>query len=532
MDEFAGATFKDLQDRIAAERRKAIPRDKHIEYSASRFAAPFHNDNTSRVKALMSCVGTGKSSTCIMELLRLGTLQPAAADGVRYSKTAVIRATRNQLENTTLATWQYWLPPKICSVKKGNQVKGHIRQELSDGTILDMEIVFMAMDSDQWLDNVQGLEITFFWINEFVELRAPAQILKAIMSRLGRYPAKSTAPIRWTGGLLDYNPPRINSYAYKLFEGPKKPASFNLYRYDAPLIMHPDPEDPDDFSLATFEPNPDADYAAFQNLGYQYWMNMIEDHGTDANYVRRMVLGEYTYMEDGNPIFTNFRQSKHVGATKPRRDRKLVIGLDAGLTPAAVLSQLMGGTLNIHEAIATTDCTFTELWEIYVEPILLERFKGYGIICALDKGSDNRGEVEGATVKKYLNGKGYQVWVCDDLAIQTRLDSVNSFLSRSDGMLIDPVHAEVLVQGMAGGYRWKSKRRESTYSEEKRTEPDKGNIFSHPMDALQAITMLIRSGSGFDDSREFWSMDSIGKKGRRSPKPQRTKPVETNYYYG
>jgi hypothetical protein len=298
--------------------------------------------------------------------------------------------------------------------------------------------------------------------------------------------------------------------------------------------MHPDPEDPDDITQATFEPNLDADYVSFQNLGFDYWLNMVEDHGSDANFIRRMVLGEYTYMEDGNPVHTLFRQSRHVGKTAPQQNRKLLIGLDAGMTPAAVIAQLIDGTLQLHNCIATTDCTFTEMWETYVEPILLEQYKGYGILCCLDKGSDNRGEVDGDTIVKYLKRKQYKTWVNNETILSPRLDSVNWFLQRPDGLLIDQLDAVTAIEAMSGGYRWVSKRRDSVYSSEKRTVPDKSNIYSHPMDALQAITMLIRTGSGLDDGYDFWSMDTVTMKGRVNkqtgygPAPDTT----SDYYYG
>ena len=296
-----GMNWDTLCQQAAVEAQAADQtRDKMIQYSASKFAVPFHNDDKSRIKALMSCVGSGKSSACIMELLRLGCLQPPAADGVRYSRTVVIRATYAQLESTTLATWRFWLPPKICVIKRGTRITGHIHQKLADGTWLDMEFIFMALDSDQWLDNLQGLEITFFWINEFVELKAPKAVLSHLMSRLGRYPSVQTSPIRWAGGLLDYNPPKIGSYAYELFETDAKPEAFNLYKYEPPLIMTPHKDDPDDLSRATYIPNPEADYVRFQNFGYDYWYNYVSDFGTDANRIRRMVLGDYTYVDDGN----------------------------------------------------------------------------------------------------------------------------------------------------------------------------------------------------------------------------------------
>lgn len=531
----AGLLWQDIIHQAAIESQAADKtRDKYVEYTASRFAEPFHQDDTSRVKALMSCVGSGKSSACIMELIRLGCLQPPAADGVRYSRTVVIRATYAQLESTTLSTWRFWLPEKICKIKKGTRITGHIHKKLADGTFLDMEFIFMALDSDQWLDNLQGLEITFFWINEFVELKAPKAVLSHLMSRLGRYPSVLTSKIRWAGGLLDYNPPRINSYAYNLFETDEKPDSFSLYKYEPPLIMTPNPDDPDDLGAATYMPNPEADYVRFQNFGYDYWLNYVDDFGSDANRIRRMVLGDYTYVDDGNPVFIRFKQSRHVGKTKQSPNRKLLIGMDGGLTPAAVFAQLIDGQLNIQKTITTDDCTFKELWELYVEPTLLEDYRDFNIQVALDKGSDGRSEVDGATIKKYLQDRGVPCWINQIVNIPPRLDSVNWFLDRHDGLLIDPNESSVMIEAMAGGYKWREQRGDGVMVRERRTVPDKRSPFSHPADALQAITMLIRyfnSDNADLSSTDYWRDDPLASRSRNTRPAFSNNSQRKDYFY-
>ena len=69
-------------------------------------SAAFMNDMAD-VMALMGPVGSGKTSTCVMKLARIATMQaPAPVDGVRYTKWAVIRDTYRNLNRTTVKTFK------------------------------------------------------------------------------------------------------------------------------------------------------------------------------------------------------------------------------------------------------------------------------------------------------------------------------------------------------------------------------------------------------------------------------------------
>src|SRR6478752_1095717 len=86
-----------------------------IKYTAAPTAARFHADR-SFVRVILGPVGGGKTVTCIMDLLTKAFMQ-APYRGVRRTRWAVVRSTYPELKNTTLKTWQSWVPDRLCHVK-------------------------------------------------------------------------------------------------------------------------------------------------------------------------------------------------------------------------------------------------------------------------------------------------------------------------------------------------------------------------------------------------------------------------------
>ena len=55
-------------------------------------------------------VGSGKTTSCIFELLRRSMQQAQAPDGFRYTRWAIVRQTLQQLKTTVLRDIMQWLP--------------------------------------------------------------------------------------------------------------------------------------------------------------------------------------------------------------------------------------------------------------------------------------------------------------------------------------------------------------------------------------------------------------------------------------
>ena len=66
-----------------------------------------------RVRCAMGPFGSGKSSACVMEIVRRAHAQAPGPDGIRRSRWAVVRNSYGQLKDTTIRTFHDWFPPKI-----------------------------------------------------------------------------------------------------------------------------------------------------------------------------------------------------------------------------------------------------------------------------------------------------------------------------------------------------------------------------------------------------------------------------------
>ena len=62
------------------------------------------------VRGLRGPVGSGKSVTCAIEIVRRAIEQQVSPDGTRKSRWLVVRNTQPELKTTTIKTWLDWFP--------------------------------------------------------------------------------------------------------------------------------------------------------------------------------------------------------------------------------------------------------------------------------------------------------------------------------------------------------------------------------------------------------------------------------------
>lgn len=278
----------------------------------------------SPVMAIMGPVGSGKTSTCVMKILTMASEQRRSPiDGVRYSKWMVVRDTYRNLNRTTVKSWKAWLPKGAGQWTGGGNDPAvfKLRAKLPDGSIMDLEVEFVALGDNAIEDVARGWEGTGIWLNEADLL--PADVLPYLFGRCGRYPSKAHGGPSWYGAILDYNAPDVENYCYKLFEE-DCPVGYVLYKQ--PGGREPDAENTGNL--------PDG--------YYDNQVTMLTAQGR-GDLVRRLVDNLYGFTRDGKPVYPEYRDNLHCAG----RDLMAVEGLpikisaDQGLHPAAILRQTM-----------------------------------------------------------------------------------------------------------------------------------------------------------------------------------------------
>lgn len=465
-------------------------------YRAEPTAARFHADTWSKVKLIMSAVGQGKTVACIQEMLLRSLEQEPNPQGVRRTKWAVVRSSYGQLKTTSIASFQEWVPPKLCQVIFDSPIRAHIdKYPLHDGTFLDVHFLFMSLDSPDALANLLGTELTGAWINELPEIRN-SSIVTDVYKRTGRYPpASDGAAITWSGIISDYNPPPRGSWLHDATETSPVPG-WTLYRIPAPVLAVFDEDDPDNVDKVKFLPNPDAENVQHQQKGIDYWIDMAQMSKNNWEDVRRFVLGDYPNGVGGRAIFPLFSHSAHTvkGGLQPYRGSVLFIGLDTGLTPAAAFIQFIEGTVQQTDEIVTRDASLVEMIEEDLMPLIRTRYIGYKIVIVGDPTGSGRSQYDKMTPYRLFSKYGMKYVVPNGgNDFKQKRDATNKFLKRRNGYIVDEERCKTTVTAWLGGYQWDDPRGGTDNMKPKKRGEE--GFYSHIMDAITGVFLYLEQGA-------------------------------------
>lgn len=172
------------------------------------------------VRVIVGPVGSGKSSGCMVEILRRAASQAVGKDGFRRSRWVIIRNSYPQLRDTSRRTFEQWIPPGLGTWKE--------RDFIFDMKFGDIraEVLFRALDRPEDVRNLLSLELTGAYINEVREV--PKSVLDVLQTRVGRYPAKIQGGCTWSGIWADTNPWHSTHWGARLFKEP--PKGYALWR--------------------------------------------------------------------------------------------------------------------------------------------------------------------------------------------------------------------------------------------------------------------------------------------------------------
>jgi hypothetical protein len=458
----------------------------NITYKAEPTLARFHQSEAS-VRGVMGPIGSGKSVACCVEILSRAMRQAPDKYGVRRTRWAVIRQTYPELKSTTINTWKEWVPEQVCPITYGAPIDGRMATPLPDGTRMDMQVYFLALDKPRDVKKLLSLELTGAWINEAREI--DKTIAQAALSRTGRYPSKRDCDeITWTGLIMDTNPPDDDHWWYRLAED-VKPDGWQFFKQPGALVQVLN----DNGKIIGYEANPGAENVQNQPLGYQYWLRLTE--GADPEWIAVHCCGRYGTVFDGKPVFGGvYNDAVHVSPTPLGlfRGRPIFLGWDFGLTPSCIVGQLApDGQLRILREMVCQRGGVKQFATDVVKPTLAALFPNVPLVSGGDPAGNQASQADELTCLGQL----------EMLGIPTRAAPTNDFLPRRQAVidrltrmvdgkpafLLDP-SCKMLRRGFLGGYRFE---RVQVSGEERYRDVPSKNKFSHPHDALQYLVMLV-----------------------------------------
>lgn len=455
------------------------------EYYANATGTRLHQSHAD-VKYIEGPVGSGKSTTCIMDLLRMAMEQQPDDQGIRRSRMGIIRATNPQLRSTTIKTFEMWIPTEVAPVVMTAPISARLRQDLADGTKIDCEFVFLALDEPADVAKLTSLELTSAYINEAREIEHTH--FETLQGRIGRYPeTRKDAQGNVLYGpthikiIMDSNPPKTVHWLYTTFHTGNKPSTYDIFIQPAAVIW-------DEVKQQWFC-NPDAEN--LDHLPTGYYERQLK--GATDEYIRVMLAGEPGMSVAGKVVFPTYQDRKHVAAAiiNPIRGLPVIVGFDFGLYPAAVFIQLTYKGLRITDELPASDESLEDFIAEYIRPMVAKRYSGFPLVGVGDPAGRGRNAIDKRTPFDVLAQGGLKAYPAITNNPITRKETVEWFLRRDEGLLISP-HCTFVREAFAGGYIYKEQRNNTgRYSE----KPDK-NEYSHIMDAIQYAALWAKYGYG------------------------------------
>lgn len=459
--------------------------------------------STADVQIIRGPLGSGKTKGVVFKIIKLLCEQKPDVNGVRKSRVAAIRNTYPDLQTTTIREFKECVSPAMGQLKNGHPPTFIFDFELPDGTRVDAEVDFLALDRPEDVKKLRGTQYTFAWLNEIKEL--PKAVLDMSLGRIDRYPTPGFSS--WVGIIGDTNAWDEDHWLEELYTSfleDKLPGYEFFIQPGGVLRAHEGEEGAVQSQNGTWwKVNPEAENVSV--LQPMYYHRQIA--GKKDDWIKVNLANELGLAIDGRPVHPEYLQSVHRSKSPLRVMPGIVVhvGLDFGLTPAAVFSQkLPSGRWHVLREIVFDDGDATQL-ATALKVTIAELRTLVGLSAEHQKRASEagmnevlpfyfRGDPSGdersagdanSTVFKVLAANGIVAQPASTNDPAMRREAVTRPLTRmvdgGPGILIDP-SCRVLNKALAGAFCY---RRVKIKGDERFTDKPDKNRFSHVAEALE-----------------------------------------------
>lgn len=460
------------------------------------------------VSIVRGSIGSGTSTACIMKMWLISCEQRPNDDGLRKTRWAVCRNTFPDLKNTTVKSWLDWFPEEMYGRFYWDRPYRHMIR-LGD---VEMEIIFLALDTEDDVRKLRSFEFTGIWFNEleFID----KAIVDEAESRTGRYPAVKDGGATWDGVIADMNAPREDHFIPLMMgEVPlpddwteeerlafKRPDNWGYHVQPPAMLEIKDAAG----TLTGYKMNPLAENTKWLKPGY--YAEKIK--GKTKQWIDSRVLNKITVFVDGKPVWQQFNADSHVSKTalEPIPGWPVYVGLDFGRNPACVVGQLVNNRWRIFAEI-TARGVGASIFAPLVKQLLDRRlgdwqpvsrhteFNGFQVEFFGDPKGEDGTQSDETTAYDVFRSFGMPVRPAPvkNNHIQTRIEAVEyAMITMVNGMprlLVCGVNCRTLKVAMAGGYHFARIKGTSRHKE----TPEKDR-YSDIADATQY--MVLGAGEG------------------------------------
>lgn len=417
-----------------------------------------------RVRFTRGPIGSSKSTAMVMELFRRACEQKPDADGLRRTRFAIIRNTLQQIRETCLQTVYTCIRPLVFY--KVSEQKVYL--EFND---VRSEWLLLPLDTPENINKLLSLELTGGWISEAREIEP--EILMNVLSRCGRYPSRINGGCSWYGVIAESNSFSEDSPWYDQLEL-NLPENWGYF-------IQPGARDPE------------ADW--LQYLPPDYYEDLIQSN--PESWIEQYVDNQIGPSLSGQAVFArSFDRGFHTTETLyPDYTRPLVVGLDTGRNPAAVVGQIDSrGRMLVFSSVWAENQGMEQFLTTKVRPHLNEKFKGGKFFVAVDPAARQRSQIGEESVYEAIRRLGFSVILAPTNQIAPRLRAVERYMSLQigggPGFIIDQSWNDDLLRALLHDYRYKRMKNKTLHE-----IPEKGHPESDLADALQYLCLSAGSSA-------------------------------------
>jgi len=453
--------------------------------------------STKDVQIIRGPLGSGKTKAVVFKIIKLLCEQRPNAAGVRQSRVAAIRNTYPDLQTTTIREFKECVSPVMGRLINGHPPMFKFDFDLPDGTRVEAEIDFLALDRPDDVRKLRGTQYTFAWLNEVKEL--PKAVPDMVMGRIDRYPTPGFSS--WVGWIADTNAwdedHWLVQWEQDWLEG-KMPDYEFFTQPGAVMPCEADhPEAARSENGTYWRVNPEAENLIV--LRKDYYHRQIAGHKDD--WIKVNLANEIGLSIDGKPVHSDYQESVHRAKAilKPMLGIPIYVGLDFGLTPAAAFAQrIPEGRWHVLDEIVFEDGDAVKLanelkvkcaeirGEIGVNKNDTESLK---FVFRGDPSGDSRADSDSSTAFQVLRNNGIPALAASGNDPSLRRGALDRPLTRmvngGPGILVSP-KCKHIRKGLAGAFQYK--RIKVSGTEKFKDVPDK-NLWSHVCEALEYALM-------------------------------------------
>lgn len=454
-----------------------------LNYIAPRTCATFMKSE-SFGRLIAGPVGSGKTTMCIMELLRRALMQGRGGDGLRHTRFAIVRQTLDQLKKTVLKDIQSWLG--VIADWRVSESTVYIR--FAD---VRSEWLLIPLEEPKDQQRLLSAQLTGVWVSEAIEL--DVDLMAPISGRCGRFPSGNYGVPTWSGIIADTNMPTEGSPWYLFMT--HGPSIWQIFRQ--PGGRSPEAENlPYLFQTAETILLP-PDHPVRIARGRAYYELLGEN--TNADWKKRYIDAEYGVDPSGQAVYgRSFKRIIHVREhLEPVANRLILVGQDFGRQPWSLITQLdHRGRLLFLEEVPGENMGLDQHVRQNLRPALLqERYLGHPIALVGDPTGHNKSSIFETNEFEVLKNAGFSAFEAPTNDLDPRIRAVEAFLFATaggePGLQIDGTRCPKLVEGFLGQYKFKN-----TKEGVSKPTPDK-NPWSHVQDCGQYAALVAGSSGAY-----------------------------------